>query len=508
MMISQDKLFDECLIYGISDGMMFSGISSDSRRTKSGELFICHRGLHRDGRKYAHDALDKGAKAVLSETSIDGIPAEKLFLTDDTRYAESVLWNNFTSRAADGMTVVAVTGTAGKTSVVYLLRDILSSVGHKVGVITTVKTMSGDREISLGESGGSSVSDIAGAMTTPDPEYFFKAIREMADDGCDTLIYEASSQGILYRKNAALTNDIAVYTNLSPEHLDCHGTMEEYFAAKAELMKKSRRAVINVDDEWIGKLCELYPEKEIVRCSMDSGALADVYGVNYKSRGKDGSEYMYVSDNAVFRLETQLIGKFSAYNTLEAATVSLILGADPLTVRNTLRDSRGADGRMTRVSSGSRSLDGKCDISVYIDYAHTPESMRSLLSSVRETCKRITAVFGCGGDRDKTKRALMGTVASMYADHIIITSDNPRNEDRMKIIDDILVGVNKEKKYTVIPDRREAVEYAISVAESGETVILCGKGHEKYEILSDGKHPFDEYEIASEALKKRVLGRK
>lgn len=503
-MISQKKLFYGCKITGVADGMFFSGISSDSRRVREGELFICHRGLHRDGRQYARSALDKGAAAILTDSPIDGIPAEKIFITDDTRFAESILWSNFLGRPAERMTVVAVTGTAGKTSIVYMLRQIMAAAGHKVGIITTVRTLSGERELSLGEHGGSSVSDLAGAMTTPDPEYFFGAVREMADDGCDTLIYEASSQGILYKKNAAVRNDIAIFTNLSPEHLDCHGTMEEYFSAKAQLMKTSSSAVINADDEWMARLYAMYPDKKIVRCSMTSSAEAEIYGVNYKSHGADGIEYMLLSDDAVFRMRTPMIGITSAYNTLEASTAALMLGVDAVTVRDALKDYGGADGRMMKVGTGSRSLDNARDITVFIDYAHTPESLRALLKSARDISGNVTVLFGCGGDRDRSKRAEMAKVASEYADRIIITSDNPRSEDRMKIIDEVLVGLDKNKNHTVIPDRREAVEYTIESAREGEMILLCGKGHEKYEILSDGKHPFDEYAIASEALKKRI----
>ena len=502
-MIGQKDLFSGCKISGISDGLTFTGISSDSRRAKKGDLFICHRGLHRDGREYAREATEKGAAAVLSDSALDGIAPEKQFFTDDTRLAESFLWHNFTGKAADRMKTVAVTGTAGKSSVVFILRDILRAAGHKVGVISTVKTLSGDEEISLGECGGSSVADIAGAMTTPDPEYFFGAVKRMADDGCDVLLYEASSQGLALKKTSAVKNDIAVFTNLSPEHLDAHGTMENYFAAKAELMKTSRRAVINADDPYISRLYGMYSDKEITRCTMQN-ADAEIYGVNRKTHGERGQEYFFLSDSAVFRLKTPLVGLYSAYNTLEAAASAVLLGVDPMTVRDALRDSQGADGRMTKVSTGIRSLDEKSDISVYIDYAHTPESLRSVITTARETGERITVLFGCGGDRDKSKRAPMGKIASEYADRVIVTSDNPRNEDRAAIISDILDGVDKSKDYAVIPDRRAATEYAIMTAQSGETVLLCGKGHEKYEITADGKHPYDEYAIASDALGERI----
>ena len=500
--ISGDRLFEGCEITGLTDAY-YTGVSSDSRRIKNGNLFICHRGLHRDGAEFAAEAIARGASRVLAERPIDGIPPEKTLITADTRLSEAFIWRNLFGDPAKNMKTVAVTGTAGKTSVVFLLRHIMSAAGAKVGMISTVKTLAGDEEISLGESGGSSVSDIFGAMTTPDPEYFFSSVAKMAEKGCDTLIYEASSQGILYKKTAAVHNDIAVYTNLSPEHLDCHGDMENYFAAKAELMKTSDCAVINADDGFISRIHDMYPSKKVMRCTVNSGTKAEAYAADFKSHAADGIEYLFISDDAVFRVRSPMIGMTAVYNTLEAALTALLLGADPMTVRDSLRFYGGADGRMTRVLTGSRSLDSRLDITVFIDYAHTPEALRALLISAREIARRTTVLFGCGGDRDRSKRPEMARIAQEYADRVIVTSDNPRSEDPMKIIDEILEGADGGTKPEVIPDRREAIAYAIETAESGEAVLLCGKGHEKYEILADGKHSFDEYETARKALEKR-----
>lgn len=503
MEISHTELFRGCEITDLGANKVYTGVASDSRAVKKGELFICHRGLHRDGRDYAGDALEAGAAAILADGIIDGIPTEKMLLTPDTRRAESFIWRNITAHPLDGMRVVAVTGTAGKTSIVYLLRHILASAGEQVGMISTIKSTAGNEEISLGPRGGSSVCDIAGAMTTPDPEYFFGAAKQMKDAGCTTLVYEASSQSLLYNKLAAVHNDIAVFTNLSPEHLDCHGNMESYFEAKLSLMNISDRAVVNADDRWMARICERCPDHDIVRCSLDSARHADVYGVNYKSHGEGGIEYLLISDDAVFKLRSPMIGIPSAYNTLEAAATALMLGVDPTVIRDSLRDFGGAEGRMVKVGTGSRSLDEAGDITVFIDYAHTPESMRAMLSSATEISDNLTVLFGCGGDRDRTKRAECARIAQAYARRVIITSDNPRSEPPMRIIDDILEGIDKSKNYTVIPERRIAVEYAVLSAKRGETVILCGKGHEKYEIDADGKHPYDEYEAVADALRRR-----
>lgn len=487
------KLFAGCDIDYRGGDLEVGGISSDSRKIKSGDVFICIKGEHRDGHDFAIEAQEKKAALIVSEVNIEGI--ENIAITPNTRLAESVMWYNFTERPCDGMTKIAVTGTAGKTSTVFILRHILRAAGKKVGVITTVRSYAGDDEIDMGKNGGSSVSDIAGAMTTPDPEFFFGAALEMKKKGCDTLIYEASSQGLLLDKTSAIKNDIAVFTNLSPEHLDCHGTMENYFAAKAKIMKYSDCAVVNIDDPWIARLPGMFPDKEFIKVSADPAKIggSDVCTLRFVPHGADGIEYVYFSEKAVFRIKTPLIGRYSVYNTLEAAACTMNLGVGAMTVKEALFGMRGIDGRLSKVKTDA------APFNVFIDYAHTPESLKAALTALREIAEgRLTVLFGCGGDRDRGKRSKMAETASKYADFVVITSDNPRSEDPMKIIGDIEEGIDKTKKYEVIPDRREALRYVIKTAEKGDTILLAGKGHEKYEITSSGKFPFDEEAIVTE----------
>lgn len=483
------------------DDISFCGVASDSRRVKKGFLFICQRGTRHDGHYHSLEAIKNGAAVVLADHYIDGIPKERIALTSDTRVAESQVWNNYTGRPADKMTKIAITGTAGKTSVAFALRHIFSAAGHKVGLISTVRTLAGSKEMQLGENGGSSVSDLHGAMTTPDPEYFFTAIAGMRDSGCDTLVYEASSQSILFRKTSAISPDVAIFTNLSPEHLDCHGDMESYFRTKASLMDDAKTAVINIDDPWMAKLTEMYPDTKTVRCTARYSRVADsdVCALRYLSHGAEGIEYVYFSEQAVFRIRTQVSGRYSVYNTMEAASCAISLGIDPMTVKEALSDFRGVDGRLQRID-----IPTDCGFSVFIDYAHTPESVGKVTETAREfTEGRLITLFGCGGDRDKVKRPEMTRMAQKTSDYIIITSDNPRNEDPNEIIGDMLRGLGERKNHTIIPDRREAIRYAVSIAEAGDVILLLGKGHEKYEILSDGKHPFDEEAIVIEAIKDR-----
>lgn len=485
--------------YAFAD-MEFAGVTSDSRRVREGYLFICQKGYRHDGHYHSSEAVGNGALAVLSDHPIDKIPPHKIALTRDTRTAESMVWNNFWGRPADGMTKVAITGTAGKTSVAFILRHILASAGHKVGIITTVCTMAGNVVLNAAENGGSSVSDIHGAMTTPDPEYFFGKAAQMREYGCDTLIYEASSQSLLFKKTSAISPDIAIFTNLSPEHLDCHGDMESYFAVKATLLESAKTAIINVDDEWMSRLVGRRGEREIIRCSADYSKVAktEVCALRYASHGTDGSEFVYFSESAVFRIKTPLVGKYSMYNVLEAAACAIRLGVDPMTVKESLSTFGGVDGRLKRIEA-----DG---INVFIDYAHTPEAVRNVGETVKSLSKgKLIILFGCGGDRDRTKRPAMAKAAQSVADYVIITGDNPRNEDPGRIIKDILSGIDDTKPFAVIPDRRVAVQKAVAEAKEGDVVLLLGKGHEKYEILSDGKHPFDEEKLVRDALKARGL---
>lgn len=487
-----------------------SGIASDSRRVRQGYIFICIRGIKRDGHTCVSEAVSNGAVCVIAE---EQVPADvPVLITASARVTESVVWYNFMGRPTDGMTKIAVTGTAGKTTVAFVLRHIFASAGRHVGVITTISALAGEKRLTLGENGGSSVSDIDGAMTTPDPEYFFGAAAEMKKEGCDTLIYEASSQSLLLHKTDAISPDAAVFTNLSHEHLDCHGTMENYFSAKARLMESAKIGITNADDTYMSRLTEMFPRKRIITCSRSSARISetDVCAIRCVSHGADGVEYVYFSDEAVFRVKTPLIGMHSIFNTMQAASCAIALGVEPMTVKEALSDMNGVDGRLCRV----RFPQG-CDYraGIFIDYAHTPEALEAALSAlskirrgseIRRGSKirrgRLIVLFGCGGDRDPSKRPKMARVAEKLSDLVIITGDNPRTEDPERIIDDIVRGLDGSKPHIVIPNRREAVIYAVREAREGDIVLLAGKGHEKYEIDGTGKHPFDEEQIVIDTV--------
>lgn len=486
------------------------GISTDSQSVKKGDLFICIKGGRADGHDYARLALDMGAALVLAERMPSGVEKARVILTEDTRKAASVAWYNFYGRPADGMTKIAVTGTAGKTSVAFILRELLLSSGRRVGVVTTIRAMSGTRTLELGENGGSSVNGVSGAMTTPDPEYFWYAAAEMKKDGCDTVIYEASSQSLLRKAVSAVTPDLCIFTNLSEEHMDAHGTMENYFSTKAGLLEGVKNAVVNVDDEYFSRLPDMFRSCNIIRVSArrENAGKTEVCALRYHSMGENGTEYVYFSEKAVFRVLSRQIGFYSVYNTMEAAAAAIFLGADPMTVQEVLASFDGVDGRMYRVRyRGNEDKQAELLPSVFIDYAHTPKALEyacralwEIKNSKSDGEHKFIVMFGCGGDRDKTKRPLMAMSAQKYADMTVITNDNPRNEEPEKIISDILTGVDKEKPYKVIPDRRAAIKYAIEYAGAGDIVLLAGKGHEKYEITSRGMEPFDEEMTVNEVF--------
>lgn len=309
---------------------------------------------------------------------------------------------------------------------------------------------------------------------------------------------EATSHALALSKLDAVRFSAAVFTNLTPEHLDFHGNMESYFSAKAKLFSMCDKAIVNVDDVYGRRLLEQLP-CPAVSCSAKGGP-ADYTATQIRDCGVDGSEYKLVSHNHHFTVRTPIPGAFNVINTLEAATAALALGISPSAIMTALGTLAGIDGRMERVRLGAIT-----DFSVFIDYAHTPDALENLLITARHLRKareRVVLVFGCGGDRDKSKRSKMGRIASTLADRIIITSDNSRSEDPMSIIEDIVSGIDKTSDYIIIPERRRAVEFAIREARGEDIILLAGKGHEEYEIDASGKHYFSEREIAAEAAGK------
>ncbi len=469
-------------------------IVTDSRQAREGSLFICIDGLRRDGHEYISEAVGRGAKVIVAEQVRDvgvGGAAATIFV-ENTRQAAALLYNSWYCDPAANMKLVAVTGTNGKTSVTHILKQIFERAGKRCGVIGTVGAFCASRAIE--SLNGNPLAN----MTTPDPDELYRILSLMREWGAEYVFIEATSHALALSKLDALEFDTAVFTNLTQDHLDFHGDMEGYFASKSRLFGKCRRAVINIDDLWAEKIIKSARCDEIYLTSTE--IKTDFYADNIRLSGADGSRYELVYGGERTEISVPICGRFFVANTLQAAAVARLYGISAEEIRESVSRLSGIDGRMEKVRLGK-----DADISVLIDYAHTPDALEKLLKSAKDLIdgnRRIVLLFGCGGERDRSKRREMAHIASRLADFVIVTSDNSRGENPDGIISDILGGIDKESEYTVIRDRASAIEYAVANAMAGDIILLAGKGHERYEIDSRGKHPFDEREIARRAYEK------
>lgn len=501
---------ERVLFDGISDSefddLEITDIVSDSRKVKVGSLFVCIVGTRDDGHNHIGEAIVRGASVILAQKgaqldedifSREGAPI--LLRTENTRKALAYIWNNRYSRPAEGMKLVAVTGTNGKTSITHMLREIFDTAFCKTGLIGTVRCFSGENLISIRSE------DERANMTTPDPRELYEMLSVMRDDGVKYVFIEATSHALALDKLAPLHFEAAVFTNLTADHLDFHGSMENYLAAKKKLFHMADTAIINGDDRYGASIAEEAEKggcKNIRICTLDEHRRCDYTAMNVKSLGCDGVEYILSSVCSVFKVKSPIPGRFTVMNTLQAASCALALGIDCRSIQDALRHMKGIDGRFERVK-----LCPEADFSVFIDYAHTPDALANLLLTAREFRghgQRIVLLFGCGGDRDRSKRSEMGRIASQLADFTVITSDNSRSEDPRDIISDITVGFDfsARAQALIIENREEAIYYVIENALRGDIILLAGKGHEEYEIDKEGKHPFSEKKIAREAAEK------
>ncbi len=476
------------------DGMqdiLPSGICTDTERLEKGQLFVCLRGTRTDGHTYLSRAKQGGACAAVIEQGFSGELPEGLptLCVPDTRDAVARLYDAWHGNPSNRLQLVGVTGTNGKTSVSWMLYELLRRCGIPCGLIGTVKCESPEGEIERDVSGNAN-------MTTPDPERLYPMLARMADEGARYVIMEVTSHALAQKRCAPLHFDLGIFTNVTRDHLDFHGSMEAYFAAKKSLIDACDQVLLNVDDARLKGLaghtaCTAYT------CSAGREA-ADFYAEDI-GMSLDGVRYRLVSANAHARIGCPMSGQFAVINSLEAAAAALILGIDARKIKEFMPQILPVPGRMERVPLGKAA-----GFTVLIDYAHTPDALENLLRAVhrlRLRSQRIVLVFGCGGDRDKGKRAAMGQIASRMADFVIITADNSRTEPTDEIIADILRGVDRRAHYRVIRDRKRAIRHAIEHAGQNDVILLAGKGHENYEINQNGRQPFDERAIVQEAVR-------
>ncbi len=457
-----------------------SDICYDSRKAKKGSLFVAITGFERDGHDYISAAVLNGAAAVLCEKrpEID-IP---YILLDGTRHALAIASANFYGHPANEVNVIGVTGTNGKTTTTTLIKCMIEGcTDSKVGLIGTNQNMVGEEVLEA-------------ERTTPESSDLQKLFREMVDKGCKWVVMEVSSHSLALDRVDGIRFHTGVFTNLTQDHLDFHITMEEYAQAKAMLFSRCDRAVVNIDDSF----GEFFAGKAAcpVLTYSDSRNEAGLVAKNIRLRSNK-VEFSALTMDELHRVELHIPGEFSVYNALATIGVGLGMGLKLSDLAEVLSNCSGVKGRVEVVPAGE-------DYTVIIDYAHTPDAIENVLNAARSFAEgRVVILFGCGGDRDKTKRPLMGEIATNLADYVIVTSDNPRTEVPGDIIKDILAGMKDTKTpYSVIENRREAIHFALDNALPGDVIILAGKGHETYQIIGKEKIHMDEREIVADYFKK------
>lgn len=452
------------------------GITCDSRRVKPGWAFMCINGVKMDGHDYARQASEAGAVAIIAERDT-GCPHQ--VLVPASRSAWARMCANWFGRPAERLHLVGITGTNGKTTVSYMLKGILEACGHKVGLVGTIQNMIGDRALPSGH-------------TTPDPYDLQSMLALMLAEGCTYAVMEVSSHALDQDRVEGCYFDAAVFTNLTQDHLDYHGTMENYLQAKKRLFRICRTAVINRDDSWSSQMTEGL-ECPVVTYSIGNDK-ADYTARNVCPR-PDGSDFELVGARDIGRVRLMIPGQFSVYNAMAAASCACVLGLPLRRVAEALGEIKGVRGRAEIVPTGR-------DFTIVIDYAHTPDGLVNICKTMRECCAgRLVTLFGCGGDRDKGKRPQMGQIAAQWSDFLVVTSDNPRTEEPLKIIEDILAGIQGGNTPCKVEENRPAaIRWAIENARPGDTLLLAGKGHETYQVVGTEIHHMDEREIVSEIL--------
>lgn len=454
-----------------------SAVCYDSRKVTEGSMFICLSGTNFDGHEYASLAQQNGASVIVAQKQTDSTLPH--VIVEDTRYAMFELAAAWFSHPERKMKFIGVTGTNGKTSAVFYIKAILDRLGKKTGLIGTVSNMIGDKVLPSG-------------VTTPEPYALFELLSQMAEQEVEYVAMEVSSHSIVQKRVCGITFDVGVFTNLTQDHLDYHGTMENYKAAKFGLFDISKTAVINIDDETGREFANAVTIPKYTYSTIHNSA--DFVAKEIKLRAS-GVKFLTVTRGSIAKVHAPTPGGFTVYNLLCAIGAVCALGFDFAEITPTLENIVGVCGRAEIIS-------GERPYTVMIDYAHTPDGLENILCSVREYAEgRIITVFGCGGNRDKTKRPIMGKIAGKYSDYVIVTSDNPRLEEPMSIIEDILPGVKSTKThYCVLENRRDAIKHAIEMAKDGDVVLLAGKGHENYQVIGTEKTDFDEHAIALEYM--------
>jgi len=465
-----------------------AGLDYDSRRVRPGWCFVAMRGEHTDGNLYIDQAIAKGAVAVVS----DALPPREGVAwawVSHGRRALARLAANFYRHPAEKLNITGITGTNGKTTTSFVLSRMLRAAGRKIALVGTV-------EYSIGQE------TFPAPHTTPESLELNKLFARAVHEGCTEAVLEVSSHALEQQRTFGIPFEVAVFTNLTQDHLDYHGTMESYFQSKAILfqglgVEPPRAVVINRDDEYGRRLLELCKRHhEVITYGIDSG---DFHASHLKISGS-GIGFMLVTPQGDLPIWSPMLGRVNVYNLLAAAAAAYARNVETNAISEAADQIAHVAGRFQRLDLGQ-------PFTVIVDYAHTDDAIRNLTAVAHDFLHqrggpgRVITVFGCGGDRDRTKRPLMGEAAGYGSDFVVLTSDNPRSEDPIAIMNDALPGLQRSGvRYTLEPDRRKAIELAIQEADGGDIVLIAGKGHEKYQVMKDGVHEFDDVDVARKAL--------
>jgi UDP-N-acetylmuramoyl-L-alanyl-D-glutamate--2,6-diaminopimelate ligase len=477
--------------------MLVHRITADSRDVRPGDLYVCIRGHQNDGHRFAPAAVQRGAAAIMAEEPVTGLERYVigLLLVPDTAAALRWLAPRFYNHPSHKVRLIGVTGTNGKTTTTRLLRSIIDccpakqGAAHRTGIIGTIAHESGKHRIPA-------------ANTTPMAWDLQALLHRMVEDGCDHVVMEASSQALAEERTAGCAFDIALFTNLTPEHLDYHKTMEAYAQAKALLFKQlaedaskpgPRAAVIHQDDPWGPTMRAAAGAVPVITFGLSAQSMVRASDIQL---GPGGSRFVLTTPKASISVRIRLLGLHNVVNALGAAAAALALGVPERVIREGLSRCEPVAGRLEKVI-------GTWPYTILVDYAHTTDALQRVLAAVREiTKRRIILVFGCGGDRDPGKRAPMGQAAAEGADVVLLTSDNPRGEDPQRIIEAVLPGIElgRSRKpnvgFDIEPDRSRAIRKAVNLAKAGDTVLIAGKGHETYQLIGGRTLAFDDRKVA------------
>ena len=453
-------------------------ITRDTRQVIDGSLFIAVIGLKVDGHDLINDAIEKGAKVIVHSKDISDIKEGVAYIrVSDTRECMAIIAKTFFNIQDGDLTFLGVTGTNGKTTSTYMMKHILEHVGNKVGLIGTIANYIGDKMIPT-------------SMTTPEAIELFRLIKDMKEADCKYCLMEVSSHASAMGRVEGLSFSRGMFTNLTQDHMDYHKTFENYYNAKFKFIKGTKGTVINCDDQYGKKMLDTLHESSkddevVTSYGVDNGF---VRAKNLDLQANGSTFDLYIGEEFKGRVKLHIAGLYNIYNAL--GVIGMLVVGGYVSVEDTIEafdTMKAVDGRCERV------YHDKMECTIVVDYAHTPDALENILKTMKEVAKgKIITVFGCGGDRDKTKRPIMGSVAAKYSDITIVTSDNPRTEDPRVIIDDIIVGITDS--HTVIEDRKDAIEYACKIASKDDIVVIAGKGHEDYQIIGTTKHHFSDKE--------------